>query len=75
MEYAQFAGMPKIEMPPFYTGQSVELVTGGPDMTVLDFCDDCGNTDVGYFRFSETEGWVFEVLTLPEEVLMPVEVN
>lgn len=33
-------------------GDIVTLVSGGPDMTVVDVCDDCGEVHVAFFLFT-----------------------
>lgn len=50
--------------PTFEIGDIVTLLTGGPHMTVLGVCDDCGNTDVAWF-----DGDSLEIVTLPEVAL------
>ena len=42
-------------------GDIVELVTGGPPMVVLDYCEHCGDVDVAY---TTPKGKV-DVLSLP----------
>lgn len=43
----------------FEPGDIVELITGGPDMTVLHACNDCADVEVAWFNFDEDAGWVF----------------
>lgn len=33
-------------------GDIVMLVSGGPDMTVVDVCEDCGEVEVAFFLFT-----------------------
>ena len=40
-------------------GDIVTLVTGGPDMTVLGACEDCGMVEVAWFNHDEEFGWTF----------------
>lgn len=42
-------------------GDIVELVSGGPAMTVLDACQNCGDVEVAY----ATPKGRIEILTLP----------
>jgi uncharacterized protein YodC (DUF2158 family) len=43
----------------FEAGDIVQLVTGGPDMTVAGACDDCGMVNAVWFNFDEEAGWVY----------------
>jgi uncharacterized protein YodC (DUF2158 family) len=38
-------------------GDIVTLVSGGPDMTVIDVCADCGEVHVAWFNFAEDTGF------------------
>lgn len=49
----------KIGTGTYEPGDIVALVTGGPDMTVLGACDDCGMVEVAWFNFDEEFGWTF----------------
>ncbi len=49
----------------YQPGDIVELVSGGPPMTVLDSCPSCGDVDVAY---ATPKGRV-EILTLPSVTL------
>ena len=40
-------------------GDIVNLVSGGPDMTVLGVCADCGEVEVAWFNIDEESGWTF----------------
>lgn len=63
-----------IEMTTYEPGDVVTLITGGPAMTVLEICDDCGDVGVGWFN--EVDGhWHFEAIEVPPEALRPVVTN
>lgn len=49
----------------FIEGEIVSLVSGGPDMTVLDYCDDCDTVEVAWFN-----GDALEIYSLPAAVLV-----
>lgn len=55
-------------------GDVVKLITGGPDMTVLEVCDDCGDVGVGWFNKVDSH-WHFEAISVPAEALQPVVTN
>ncbi len=48
----------------FVVGDIVSLVTGSPDMVVLDVCEECGTVDVAWYDDSG-----FNILSLPEDAL------
>lgn len=56
------------ETPTFVTGDLVTLVSGGPPLSVIDHCDDCGETEVAWF-----EGDALRIATFPEDVLVLIE--
>lgn len=43
----------------FEPGDVVELVSGGPEMTVVDRCQDCGEVEVAFFLFGEDASCTF----------------
>lgn len=53
----------------FDPGELVELKSGGLALTVLDFCDNCGEVDVAY----TTSDGDIDILTLPAAALQPFE--
>lgn len=53
--------MPRSEYEP---GDIVTIVSGGPDMTVLGVCDDCGEVEVAFFLFTD-EGCTFHNEAFP----------
>lgn len=40
-------------------GDIVSLISGGPDMTVLGVCADCGDVEVAWFNYDEEFGFTF----------------
>lgn len=56
--------------PTFITGDIVALISGGPALSVIDHCDECGETEVAWF-----EGDTLRIATFPEEVLFLVDVE
>jgi uncharacterized protein YodC (DUF2158 family) len=50
-------------------GDVVTLVSGGPDMTVLDVCLDCGEVEVAWFNFDDENGFAFYNETFPSIAL------
>ena len=50
-------------------GDIVQLISGGPDMTVLDVCVDCGEVEVAWFNIDEESGWTFFNETFPSIAL------
>ena len=54
--------MPRSEYEP---GDIVNIVSGGPDMTVLGTCADCGEVEVAWFNIDEESGWTFYNETFP----------
>lgn len=63
-----------IELTTYEPGDIVQLLTGGPEMTVLDICDDCGDVGCGYFNKIDN-CWHFEAVQVPAEALRPVVTN
>lgn len=63
-----------IEMTTYEAGDVVDFLTGGPAMTVLDVCGDCGDVTVGWFNRVDS-AWHFEVTVVPAEALKPVITN
>lgn len=55
----------RIDLPP--VGAIVRLRSGGPDLTVIDTCDCCGDIDIAY---SDGVGLIFE--TLPAAAIVSV---
>lgn len=47
------------------TGDVVRLISGGPALTVLSVCDECGSVEVAWF-----DGASLSVQGLPEEALV-----
>lgn len=56
----------------FVEGQVVKLKTGGPDMTVTGYCEDCGGVTVAWFNFCDEYGWTFFDEEFPSEALVSV---
>lgn len=54
----------------FEIGDVVNLVVGGPDMTVVGVCDECGTVEVAWFDGDDESGWVFHREVFPEEALV-----
>ena len=48
-------------------GDIVQLASGSPDMTVIDFCDECGEATVAYYDGNMV------VMTLPVEALVEMD--
>ena len=48
-------------------GDVVSLLVGGPDMVVLDICEDCGSVDVAWFDEAS-----LEIASLPGYALVQV---
>lgn len=63
-----------IEMTTYEPGDVVKLITGGPEMTVLEICDDCGDVGCGWFNPVDKH-WHFEAIQVPAEALQPVVTN
>jgi uncharacterized protein YodC (DUF2158 family) len=61
--------MPKVPLP-FELGDIVELVTGGPDLVVLGFCEECEDVEVAWFNDQ-----TLEVAKLPAFALTFVTVH
>lgn len=45
-------------------GEIVNLISGGPDLTVLSYCAECGDVQVAWFSGEE-----LRVAALPEEAI------
>lgn len=43
----------------YESGDIVSLISGGPDMTVLGVCEDCGEVEVAWFNYDEEFGFTF----------------
>ena len=48
-------------------GDIVQLASGSPDMTVIDYCDECDDVTVAFYDGSMT------VMTLPVEALVEAD--
>ncbi len=48
-------------------GDIVQLASGSPDMTVIDFCDECGEATVAYYDGNMV------VMTFPIEALLEAD--
>ncbi len=48
-------------------GDIVQLASGSPDMTVIDFCDECGDATVAYYDGNMV------VMTFPIEALIEAD--
>lgn len=64
-----------ITLPIYEPGDVVQLLTGGPPMTVLGECDDCGEISVGWFDKTAEFGWQFQSIQVPPEAIREVATN
>ncbi|MER9310085.1 YodC family protein [Mesorhizobium australicum] len=53
----------------FAVGDVVALVSGGPPLTVLSVCEECGDVEAAWFG----PGSSLSIQTLPEEALIHAE--
>ncbi|MER9188661.1 DUF2158 domain-containing protein [Mesorhizobium australicum] len=53
----------------FDVGDVVALVSGGPPLTVLSVCEECGDVEVAWFG----PGSSLSIQTLPEDALIHAE--
>ena len=53
----------------FAPGEIVTIKSEGPPMTVLGFCEDCGEVEVAWFNFDEEFGAVFFAESFPASAL------